>query len=254
VIDLHSHVLPGVDDGAPDVEAAVALATAAAAAGVTVLAATPHLRADHPRVVASELAGRMQALRDALGQVPIELVGGAEVDIAHALEADADELRLASYGQRGADVLVETPYGVLPPSFEDLLFRIEAHGYRVLLAHPERNRDFQRRPRRLAELVRRGTLVQVTAASLAEGRRGSSTRRFAHALVAEGVAHVIASDDHGGGWRASLAEGVAAAASTAPERARWMVTEAPAAILAGEPLPSAPADRRGGLLRRRRGS
>jgi protein-tyrosine phosphatase len=243
VIDLHTHVLPGVDDGAPDVAAAVQLARDAAAAGVTVLAATPHLRDDHPGVVAGELAGRVQALRDALAGVPIELVEGAEVDLGRALAADAEELRLASYGQRGTDLLVETPYGGLPPAFEDLLFRVAARGYRVLLAHPERNRDFQREPRRLAALAERGTLLQVTAASLAEGRRRSSTRRLAHALVAEGVAHVIASDDHGGGWRASLADGVAAAARSAPARARWMVTEAPAAILAGAPLPPLPHER-----------
>jgi protein-tyrosine phosphatase len=248
VIDLHTHVLPGVDDGAPDVEAARALAADAAAGGVAVMAATPHLRSDHPRVVASELAGRVAALRAALSGVPIELVVGAEVDLERALIADGDELRLASYGQRGTDLLVETPYGGLPPSFEDLLFRIAARGYRILLAHPERNRDFQREPRRLAALAERGTLVQVTAASLAEGRRRSATRRFAHALVQEGVAHVIASDDHGGGWRATLAAGVSAAARTAPARAQWMVTDAPAAILAGAPLPPPPAQR----ARRRR--
>ena len=85
-----------------------------------------------------------------------------------------------------------------------------------------------------------GTLLQVTAASLAKGRRRSPTRRLALALVADGVAHVIASDDHGGGWRAGLREGVEAAARIAPERARWMAADAPAAILAGEPLPSPP--------------
>jgi protein-tyrosine phosphatase len=253
VIDLHTHVLPGVDDGAPDVDAAVRLATDAAAAGVQVLVATPHLRDDHPLVVPSELAGRVQALRDALAGVAIEVVAGAEVDLYRALTAEPGELRLASYGQRGTDLLVETPYGALPPAFEDLLFRIEAHGYRVLLAHPERNRDFQRDPRRLAALARRGTLVQLTAASLVEGRRGSATRRFAHALVAEGVAHAIASDDHGGGWRASLADGVAALADSAPARARWMVTDVPAAILAGAPLPPPPEEgskRRFGRRRR----
>jgi protein-tyrosine phosphatase len=252
MIDLHTHVLPGVDDGAPDLEAAVRLATEAAASGVTTLAATPHLRADHPAVVPRELAGRVEELRAALGDLPLEIVAGAEVDLHRALEADGEELRLASYGQQGRDLLVETPYGTLPPAFEDLLFRIAAQGYRVLLAHPERNRDFQREPRRLAALAKRGTLLQVTAASLASGGRGSSTRRLAHALVAEGVAHVIASDDHGGGWRAALADGVAAAERTAPARARWMVTEAPAAILAGAPLPAAPSERarRRPLLRR----
>jgi protein-tyrosine phosphatase len=250
VIDLHAHVLPGVDDGAPDLDAAVRLARLAAADGVAVMAATPHLRADHPRVIASELPARVQRLRDELARagVAIEIVSGAEVDVFHAVKADEEELRLASYGQRGTDVLIETPYGSLPHTLEDMLFRLEARGYRILLAHPERSRDFRLRPRRLMALVKRGTLIQVTAGSLAGRRRSSSTRRFAEALVAEGVAHVIASDDHGGS-RASLVEGVAAAAFTDAARAEWMVTEAPAAILAGDVLPPAPPPTR---ARRRR--
>ena len=97
-------------------------------------------------------------------------------------------------------------------------------------------------PKRLGELVRQGVLLQVTASTLASPKR--RTHAFARGLVREGLAHVIASDSHGAGLdRAGLAAGVAALAEVAPRRARWMVTEAPAAILAGAPLPPPPRDR-----------
>jgi protein-tyrosine phosphatase len=244
VIDLHTHVLPGIDDGPRDTEGAVALATRAAADGVRVLAATPHVRADHPGVHPEELGERVEHLRGALraAGVAVEIVGGGEVDIYWAQSATADDLRLVSYGQRGTDLLVETPYGALPERFEQLLFQLRARGLRLLLAHPERSPAFQEEPKRLGELVRQGVLLQVTASTLASPKR--RTHAFVRGLVREGLAHVIASDSHGAGLdRAGLTTGVAALAKVAPWRARWMVTEAPAAILAGAPLPPPPRDR-----------
>lgn len=234
MIDLHSHVLPGLDDGSPDLEAAVALAREAAASGVKVMAATPHLRADFPGVRVEELASRVWALQaaiDATG-VALQIVSGGEVDVLWAQSASDEALRAASYGGRGTDLLVETPYGDLPPIFEDLLFKIRVRGFRVLLAHPERNRTFQHDPTRLARL---DVLVQVTADSVVGGGRAG---KLAQRLIASGQAHVIAGDLHrAGGGRASLREAVAAVGS----RGEWMVTEAPAAILEGRPLPPAPA-------------
>ena len=244
MIDLHTHVLPGIDDGPRDTEGAVALATRAAADGVRVLAATPHVRADHPGVRPEELSERVEHLRGALSAagVRIEIVGGGEVDIYWAQSATADDLRRVSYGQRGTDLLVETPYAPLHDHFEQLLFQLRARGMRLLLAHPERNSAFQEKPKRLANLVSQGVLVQVTASTLASPKR--RTHAFARGLVREGLAHVIASDSHGAGLdRAGLTAGVAALAEVAPRRAQWMVTEAPAAILAGAPLPPPPRDR-----------
>jgi protein-tyrosine phosphatase len=164
-------------------------------------------------------------------------------------QAASDEaLRAASYGGRGRDLLVETPYGELPGMFEDLLFRIRVRGFRILLAHPERNPSFQQDPERLVRLVEGDTLVQVTASSVTgSGRAGKLARR----LIADGHAHVIAGDLHrAGGNRSSIADAVSTVDS---DRARWMVTEAPAAILAGLPLPPTPVEeaRRRGWLRRR---
>lgn len=81
--------------------------------GTTTIAATPHLREDHPAVRPGELADKCKSLADALGEPGLTLVSGAEVDTLWALEGSPEDLRLASYGQRGRDLLLETPYGHL---------------------------------------------------------------------------------------------------------------------------------------------
>jgi protein-tyrosine phosphatase len=252
VIDLHSHILPGIDDGPPDMAGAVALARAAVADGTEILAATPHIREDHPDVHLAELADRCAQVNEALAleDIPLEVVVGAEVDVVWTRTASDEDLRLATYGQRGEDMLLETPYGPLPPGFEDWVFsRLSLEGIRVMLAHPERNMSFQQSPERLAEMVSRGVLVQVTAGSLA-GRRKSESRKLARWMVEDGLAHVIASDAH----RASefrpplLSVGVEAGSHVDETRARWMVTDAPRAVLAGEPLPPMPEVKRRGRL------
>ncbi len=256
MIDLHTHIVPGIDDGPTEMAGAVELAAAAVADGVRVLAATPHLRADHPGVRPGELRARVDAVREGLRResVSVEIVVGGEVDLLWAQQADAESLRQVSYGQRGTDLLIETPYGELPMRLEEMLFRLTAQGFRVLLAHPERSPGFRKNPQRLRALVARGTLVQVTAGSLAGPPRHSRSRSFAMQLVREGLAHVIASDAHGGDIaRAGMSAGLAVAAELAPRRAEWMVTDAPAAILSGEALPQPPGERGGHGLRRRAG-
>jgi protein-tyrosine phosphatase len=248
VSDLHVHLLPGLDDGPADEAEALALAAALAGDGVGRVAATPHLRADYPDIRPEELAGRTAALQAALDAhgIALEVVTAGEVSLEWALNASDDELRLVSYGQRGLDLLIETPYGPLPPTFEELLFRITVRGYRILLAHPERNRSFQREPDRLRSLAEMGILLQLTASALASTERRSRTRKLARDLVWDGLAHVIASDSHGSVQRAPLSAGVAAVSELVPARAQWMVTDVPEAILTGEPVPDPPPGGEGG--------
>jgi protein-tyrosine phosphatase len=253
MLDLHAHVLPGIDDGPADDAEAVAFAAEAAADGTRVMAATPHVRPDHPRVRPEELATRVARLEWALARadVDLELVVGGEVDLTWALEADDNALRAVSYGQEGYALLLETPYGELPGPFETLVAQLTARGYVVLLAHPERNPTYQRDPRRLLALTEQGVLLQVTASALTSTRRASRTRVLAEALVREQIAHVVASDGHGGSiQRASLAAGAAAVEQLASGCSRWFVEEAPAAILSGEPLPPRPVAQRSGRMSR----
>jgi protein-tyrosine phosphatase len=247
MIDLHAHVLPGVDDGVRNEVEALDLLGSMERDGVRAVAVTPHLRADHPRVEPARLAAQVASLQRLLDDagVGIELFVGGEVDMAWAYRADDESLRRVSYRQMGRDLLLEAPYGPLAPAFDSLVASLQARGYRVLIAHPERNPTFKDEPSRLAALVADGALLQVGADSLVDLPRRSRTRRLASALVAEGLAHVLASDSHGtgAGRHPRLSAAAAVADRLAPGSARQLLVEGPAAVLAGEPLPRRRAER-----------
>ena len=240
MIDLHSHVLPGIDDGAADLSDALELAGAAASGGVEVLAATPHLRGDHPGVKPEELSDRCRELNSRVAEkgLALEICQGGELDLDWAEAASDEQLRRVSFGGKGSDLLLETPYGALPDDFEQRVLALAGRGYRILLAHPERSEAFLNDPARIATLVHEGVLVQLTARSIVPGAAEGPVCELAVALVSDGLAHVLASDAHAATGPAppDLARGVACASALAGPRARWMVSDAPAAILAGEPL------------------
>jgi protein-tyrosine phosphatase len=253
VIDLHTHVLPGIDDGPDDLAGSVAVAEIAAHGGVRTLVATPHLRADHPGVRPGELAERARELSAHLRErrLPVEVLPGAEVDLDAAAALPDAELKLATLGGNGSDLLLETPYGDLPRDFEERVLAVVSRGFRVTLAHPERSDELKAAPERVGALVDRGVLVQLTARSL--GSRPSATAKL---LFERGWAHVLASDAHALDRRPpDLGSSVRQAGDAFPHaRAEldWMVTAAPEAIVAGRPLPARPArQRRGRRLRLR---
>jgi protein-tyrosine phosphatase len=253
LVDIHAHVIPWIDDGPPTLEGAVELVKAAAGAGTRTLAATPHLHRGFPDVHPEEIADRLQAVRDAVTDVDIELVSGGEVSLAWAVEAKPEQLRLVSYGQRGTDLLIETPSsGVF--GIEYLLYEVRAAGYRVTLAHPERSISADSDFDRLAALAGQGILLQVNAQSLLYS--AGPLRKLARRLCRDGLASVIASDGHRGSEHRPitvLPEGIAELVKlVGEERANWMSSGAPAAIIAGKRLPAeppVPAPR--GLFRRR---
>jgi protein-tyrosine phosphatase len=236
----------------------VAFARRVVADGIRTTAATPHLRADHPLVQPGELSERLDELRERLRaeRVPLEVVVGGEVDVFWAGRASDEELRLVSYGQMGRVLLLETPYGFLPDVFEDLVADVVGRGFRVMLAHPERNETLQRSPERLDELAREGLLLQVNASSVAPGGPDAGAHRLARRLLRDGLVHVLASDSHSAGpWRPpDLGRGRAAAALYGEAQAHWLVEDVPRALLDGGPIPARPRPPRAGLgrLARRR--
>ena len=259
MIDLHTHLLPGLDDGPATISDSVKLARQLWDDGTRGVAATPHIRPDHPDVEPRELAARAAELEDQLraSGVKLGVVHAGEVDLAWGLEASDEDLRAVSYRGLGKDLLVETPYGPLSSNFETLLFGLAIKGYRILLAHPERNPTFQADPQRVEEMAQKGTLVQVTASALTRPTRTSRSAKLARRLLESGHAHVLASDAHGAAapGRTGLAEGTRVAASlVGSERANWIVEAVPRAILQGLPLPEAPPieARRTGMLGRLR--
>lgn len=222
------------------------MARAAAASGTTTLAATPHLHPDFPGVLVEEIAARCERLRLELERerIQLELVSAAEISLTWALEASDAQLTAASYRQRGRDLLIETPFAQAV-GIDRFLHQLQAKGYRITLAHPERNSRFQQDTRPLGALVEQGILLQLNADSLLGPGGTRSTKRAARELLTGGLAHVIASDGHrGAGWRpvTRLAAAVEAAGRlVGPERASWMAETAPAAIVSGTELPTPPA-------------
>jgi protein-tyrosine phosphatase len=236
LIDLHTHILPGIDDGPRDLAGSLTMAEVAQANGIRVLVATPHIREDHPRVRPAEIAALARAIDAELAAhgIDVRVVPGGELAITRAVDMTDDELRLVTLGGNGTDLLLETPHGALPSVFETVAMDLMARGFRVTLAHPELSRDIQRRPDILRRLVDAGALVQVTASSLEArwSRRGGLARR----ALKERLVHVVASDSHSATWRPPDLSAAAALGALG----RWLTTDVPRALLDGAALPSAP--------------
>ncbi|HWY17306.1 MAG TPA: CpsB/CapC family capsule biosynthesis tyrosine phosphatase [Solirubrobacteraceae bacterium] len=236
MIDLHSHILPGIDDGASDMATAVAMARKASVAGVRKILATPHV--DHkydPR--AGTIRSAVAALNDQLARerVPVEVLPGAEVAAHRIPELGARELAELGLGG-GPYLLVEAPLSSTAGDFEIFLSERPASDRRYVLAHPERSPTLQRDPERLQRLVLAGAVLSITASSLS-GRFGGSVRRFAISLFEQGMVHNVASDMHNVRSRPpGISEHLRAAAATLPgliELERWLTQEVPAAVIAG---------------------
>jgi protein-tyrosine phosphatase len=242
VIDLHSHVLPGVDDGARTIEDSRALAIKAASEGITAIAATPHVRHDYPTTADRMEAEVARLRRDFAEQgIPVEILHGGEIDLEAMRQLPHDDLRRFTIAQSGRYLLVEFPYRGWPLDLEQTLFDLAMNGLAPILAHPERNAEVQAEPARLDPFVERGGLVQITAASL-DGRLGRKSQRAAEELIEAGCVHCLASDAH-------LPEvrevGLAAAAKGLDEElAEYLTQTAPSAVVAGDGVPPPPARRR----------
>ena len=250
MIDLHSHILHGLDDGARDLEDGLEIARAAVADGIESIAATPHVRDDYPTTPA-QMSAAVAELREALraASVPLEVHTGGEIALNRLKLLSPEALREFSLaGSRY--LLLEFPYSGWPLDLPTRIFELQAAGFVPVLAHPERSPEVIAAPERLAPLVTGGALVQVTAASL-DGRLGRRAQRSGLALVRLGLAHLVASDAHGPSIR-GVGMSAAAEAIGDPALARLLTVEVPAAIVADEPVPrSAPAPARRRPWRRR---
>ena len=208
---------------------------AAAADGIDVLAATPHVRHDHP-TTRGRMEAALAALRDAAGET-VRLLPGGELDLAE-LGRPVAELQRFGLGGNPGYLLVETPYHGWQLDIAMRLDRLRADGFTAVLAHPERNPDVQERPGLLTELVRAGALVQVTAASV-DGRLGRRPERCVRRLLDEHLVHLIASDAHAPSVRAI---GLASAARAVGDArlGRWLTEDVPRAIVEGGTVPPRP--------------
>lgn len=233
MIDLHSHILPGIDDGAGDVSDSIAMARQAAADGIEAICATPHIRHDHD-VRIGELQGRVAALNEELEaeEVQVRVLAGGEVAETAVEGLDEDELRRVSLGV-GSWVLLEPAPGPLSDSLRRRVRELAGRRHRSLIAHPERHLS-EDLPERLASLVREGALVQATADFFLR----PETAPGMLALAERGLVHVLGSDAHSSraGRPVRLSPALEVLGAVAPLRSHleWIARDAPAAIVGGE--------------------
>jgi protein-tyrosine phosphatase len=244
VIDLHCHILPGLDDGPSNLDFSLAMARAAVESGTQLIVATPHIRADF-NVDPTEIEPRVDLFNERLQRerLPLRVLPGAEIGWATAPELDDAQLARLSLGS-GKRVLLESPYGKKPVDVEGIIAGLETRGFQAVLAHPERCPLFQRDPERLRKIVAEGALCSITAGSMM-GRFGATVRTFTIEMLRGGLVHDVASDAHDHLHRPpSLVEGFDDMKDDLPgidRHTAWYTVTSPVAILAGNPLPQAPS-------------
>lgn len=204
MIDIHSHILPGVDDGAKTEEDSIAMAKAAVEEGISTIIATPHHRNRMFDNYKEEIVTNVAILNDLLKErnIPLTVVPGQEVRIYGEILEDFKKGEIQTLYQ-SKYILIEFPMGEVPQYAEKLLYDLQVAGLFPVIAHPERNQELLENPDRMYELIRNGALSQITAASLV-GKFGKEIEQFSHQLIESNLTHFIASDAHNTSTRGFL--------------------------------------------------
>jgi protein-tyrosine phosphatase len=239
VIDLHTHLLPGIDDGPRAIDGSVDLARWMVSQGVSIAACTPHVRDDHATTPDSMNAA-LATVRDAVAAqgIRLDIRPGGEIALERLSVLDSDARRSYGLGGNPDLLLIEFPYFGWPLALQSTVVELRSIGTVALIAHPERSSEVQQDPDRLRPLVEAGAYVQITASSLI-GEAGKAAERCARKLLDAGLAQVVASDAHGplihraglGSVRRSVGD---------EALAEWLTTSVPAALLEGAVPPTRP--------------
>lgn len=252
MVDVHCHILPGLDDGPEGIEESLLMAEAAISEGITHVVATPHcsneFAFDYPRV--QQLRDRLQSeLGDRLA-----LATGCDFHLnpenLQALEEDAPRFCINQHGY----LLVEFNEISIPPAMDETLHALQLKGLRPVVTHPERNAILRRQPERLAKWARQGCFVQVTAGSLTGGF-GPRAQEDSLCWIAKGIVHLVASDAHNIKRRPLRLQAAydVVRAQFGEEKARALFVDNPMATFEGRDLPHVPdIPDEGGAPRRKR--
>jgi protein-tyrosine phosphatase len=235
-VDLHAHVLWGLDDGSPDAPTSVAMLRTLAAVGYEVVTATPHQKAAQYLPAREDIRATHRDLAEKVRDLPLRLALGAENFWDDVLFQRWKAQSIPSYDD-GPAFLFEIPPGEIPARLDETLFELCLEGRLPVMAHPERYRGFWPARDRLAKLAQSVALV-VDLGAIA-GYHGWKPGRVARALVADRVAHAVATDVHALSDVRVAAEGIAwIKKKLGPPAVRRLLEDNPRAILAGQ-LPEA---------------
>jgi protein-tyrosine phosphatase len=233
MLDLHCHLLPGIDDGSVDLEMSLSMAKIAVADGIRTIACTPHIYPGMYENTAIGIRAAISVLQRELDErgIPLRLLAGADVHLEPNLAGSIKAGRVPTLaGSRY--LLLEPPHHVAPPRFEDSVFELMAAGYIPVITHPERLSWIEDHYEVFERLVERGVWMQLTSGSLT-GRFGKRPKYWSERMLDEGLAHILATDSHHPSKRPPLlAEGRQAAAIRVGEReAEQMVVSRPQGIV-----------------------
>jgi protein-tyrosine phosphatase len=241
MIDIHSHIMPDIDDGARSIEEAVEMARVAFQDGIEYMVSTPHMfngLSDNPQP--PEVVARVAALNEAIGSGGLKVLPGNEVHVSHEIVELAKTNRVTKINQRNY-MLVEFPQFTVPIGAEDVFYRLLLSGIKPILVHPERNGQIQSHPSIVENFINRGVLIQATAMSVT-GEFGPAAKACVDKLLRHNCVHFLATDAHRTKSRPPiLSKGRdAAAAIIGPERAAALVEGNPRAVINGEALAISP--------------
>jgi protein-tyrosine phosphatase len=233
MIDLHCHLLPGIDDGSPDDETSLAMAKIAVGDGIRCIACTPHVYPglyENTTTGIRERVSKLQATLDAK-ELKLRLTTGAD---AHLTPELLPRLRAGTVPTLGDSryFLLEPPHHVYPPHFEDSVFQFVLAGFIPVITHPERLTWIGDHYEVFEQMARRGVWMQLTAGSLT-GRFGRGAKYWGERMLGDGIVHLLATDAHTKIRRAPLlAEGRCAAERFVGAReAERLVIDRPQAIV-----------------------
>lgn len=197
MVDIHCHMIPGIDDGAANLAEALQMARLAVNDGIGTVICTPHQLGNFQHNVGDAVRKATQQFQSALQQarIPLRVLPGADVRIEEAMMNGLQAGAVLSLADQRRHVLLELPHELYFP-LEPVLAKLKAAGMTGILSHPERNRGILQQPELLPALVAGGCLMQVTAGSIL-GTMGESCQELARWMLAEGLVHFVASDAHG---------------------------------------------------------
>jgi protein-tyrosine phosphatase len=196
LIDLHCHLLPGVDDGSKNLAMSLEMARMACADGITTVVCTPHILPTVYENKGPDIKSGVTLLQQEISEagIRLRLLSGADVHIVPDLVCGLHDGRILPLaGSRY--LLLEPPHHVMPPQFDDCIFRLQSAGYVAILTHPERLSWIEPQYASIRRMVEKGLWIQLTAGSLT-GRFGQGARYWAERMLDEGLCHVVATDAH----------------------------------------------------------
>jgi protein-tyrosine phosphatase len=235
-VDIHCHLLPGIDDGSQSWEQSLEMAEMAVGDGTATIVTTPHQLGNYGHNHGRQIRAKTVELQQQLDgkRIALRVLPGADVRIEEGMVDKLGSGEVLTLADRGRHVLLELPHELFF-SMDDVLAQLRRANMVGILSHPERNQGLLKQPRIVESLINHGCLMQVTCGSLM-GTFGPASQQMAEWMLGEGFVHFLATDAHGPNARRPLMQRAfeRAARLVGEDIATDLCCRNPAAVVAGE--------------------